>query len=710
MAEVDQVLTVQSPIFLALQDTGLFNNSKQLLDSPTKSSPASVFSAWNELVKAGGHNNASELLEFVDVHFAPPGSELATVNLTAYADYQPVPPFAPRLNNTLLRDFATELHGRWAHLARRVDPSKICADCESSIIPVDNDFIIPGQRFVESYYWDSYFIIRGLLVSGLHTMARNMIMNFVGSVERFGFVPPAPRKYLLCRSEPPMLSLMVRDYVQASNDTSILNRALPALETEHSFWMTNRSVATTVGTLNLYNTSCDTARPEAFQQDTQLAAQLPPSQRAGLFRNIAAAAESGWEFSSRWLTDPTDPQATLLNLTTTSIVPLDLHAVMCNAEYAIAYLYGRMADVLNQTLSAATDKAPSFMPRFDRMPPAQNDSLLQHYVSQQALYKNRSAERIQQLDAFWHEKAEFWVDLSLSAQPLANGSYSVQQRPPEARYASELSVFWAAGETNAIYVLDYYVLKRVGAWKRWGQEFETRPGGVSTSSVSSSFAWDGNNTWAPMQYMAIKSLSAIFFGSKDATAQAQLFINSVYCPWAAAKAASGEGQLYAMYNASAIGASNSPYVNEHGDAWTNGIALWVLDTYGPNLTAPRCPNAVTETQSAGNGNASASGLHYLWLILGFATVVTLAVVLVLTAWQRLRPKVMGEATAQDIGGGDLELDRLVLNDASVDPKRFPRSQVLFEQNDTVEQDDDEDIITVLGPSTRRNSRAYMPLN
>ena len=33
-----------------------------------------------------------------------------------------------------------------------------------SLVYVPNPFIIPGGRFRESYYWDSYWVVQGLLL------------------------------------------------------------------------------------------------------------------------------------------------------------------------------------------------------------------------------------------------------------------------------------------------------------------------------------------------------------------------------------------------------------------------------------------------------------------------------------------------------------------------------------------------------------------
>jgi alpha,alpha-trehalase len=60
------------------------------------------------------------------------------------------------------------------------------------------------------YYWDTYWVIRGLLVSGMHRTATGMVHNLLHQLKTFGLVPNGNRAYYLNRSQPPLLSEMVR--------------------------------------------------------------------------------------------------------------------------------------------------------------------------------------------------------------------------------------------------------------------------------------------------------------------------------------------------------------------------------------------------------------------------------------------------------------------------------------------------------------------
>jgi alpha,alpha-trehalase len=50
---------------------------------------------------------------------------------------------------------------------------------DSSLIPLPNAYIVPGGRFGEIYYWDSFFTMLGLQVSGRVDMIQNMVDNFL---------------------------------------------------------------------------------------------------------------------------------------------------------------------------------------------------------------------------------------------------------------------------------------------------------------------------------------------------------------------------------------------------------------------------------------------------------------------------------------------------------------------------------------------------
>lgn len=62
-----------------------------------------------------------------------------------------------------------------------------------SIVYVPNGLVIPGGRFTEFYYWDTYWIVRGLLLSEMFETVRGILLNFLSMVSQYGFVPNGGR-------------------------------------------------------------------------------------------------------------------------------------------------------------------------------------------------------------------------------------------------------------------------------------------------------------------------------------------------------------------------------------------------------------------------------------------------------------------------------------------------------------------------------------
>ena len=119
-------------------------------------------------------------------------------------DWMDHPAFLEHLKHQDAREWGLDLHRRWKSLARKFNHDNLCKMCYSSI-PLPHPFMIPGGRFREMYYWDSNWIVRGLLVSGMTKSAKMMLENLAFLTEKYGFVPNGARIYYLNRSQPPFL-------------------------------------------------------------------------------------------------------------------------------------------------------------------------------------------------------------------------------------------------------------------------------------------------------------------------------------------------------------------------------------------------------------------------------------------------------------------------------------------------------------------------
>jgi alpha,alpha-trehalase len=203
-----------------------------------------VIAAFDKLTKPLSNN--TELNDFLTTYFGQAGSELAAVPTD---QLQTDAVFLDKIEDIVIKEFTQKVIDIWPDLTREYIGSANCSGCVASFIPLNRTFVVAGGRFREPYYWDSFWILQGLLRTGgsFTDISKNIIENFLDLVDQFGFVPNGARLYYLNRSQPPVLAQMVRTYVDYTNDTSILERALPLLVKEHDFWVQNRTVKITSG-------------------------------------------------------------------------------------------------------------------------------------------------------------------------------------------------------------------------------------------------------------------------------------------------------------------------------------------------------------------------------------------------------------------------------------------------------------------------------
>mgnify|MGYP001791967757 CR=1 FL=1 len=214
----------------------------------------------------------------------------------------------------------------------------------SSLISLPKSYIVPGGRFREVYYWDSYFTIEGLLKAGERGIAMNMLDNFSFLIDTIGFIPNGNRAYYLGRSQPPFYSLTLTALASEDRDQYLLY--LPLLVKEYSFWMkgakdvapnsaSNRVVRLEDGSiLNRYWDDLNGPRPESYKEDFELVEDNGLNEEVA-YKHLRAGAESGWDYSSRWFDDAKN----LETIRTTDILPVDLNALLYHLEVKIAQGY-----------------------------------------------------------------------------------------------------------------------------------------------------------------------------------------------------------------------------------------------------------------------------------------------------------------------------------------------------------------------------------
>ena len=307
-------------LFVDVQMNRIFPDSKTFVDCIPNQPVENILKDYH------GHmrDKNFDLMEFVAEHF-----DLPVVNLNG---------------KTLDRsdDMETHITKMWDYLTRNADDTARI----SSLIPLPKPYVVPGGRFREIYYWDSYFTMIGLAASARLDLVKDMLDNFAYLIDKFGFVPNGNRSYFLSRSQPPFFSSMVMLYAQYKGNEAAI-AYLPELEKEYTFWMDGLDQASKNSTasghvvktrdgkiLNRYWDNKEVPRPEAYREDVKLAEQITESSRANLYRNLRSAAESGWDFSSRWL----GGSSQLIDIHTTDILPVDLNCLLFHLESTIALL------------------------------------------------------------------------------------------------------------------------------------------------------------------------------------------------------------------------------------------------------------------------------------------------------------------------------------------------------------------------------------
>ncbi|WP_460503598.1 trehalase family glycosidase, partial [Hymenobacter agri] len=310
-------------LFEAVQLGRVFPDNKTFVDAAPRQAPAVILAAWRREKARPGFR----LKAFVEAHFDVPTNAAATFQTNQAAG---------------LRHHLDTL---WTVLARPAAPTTDAADSlvpYRSLVPLPHPYLVPGGRFREVYYWDSYFTMLGLAEANKTQLLRDITDNFAYLIGRFGFVPNGNRTYYLTRSQPPFFAGMVQLLARDRGNAELL-RYRPALEAEYRYWMqgsqqlkpgtaSRRAVRLPNGAvLNRYWDDSAQPREESFAEDVA-AAKKSPQPAAQFYRNVRAAAALGWDFSSRWFR----PGKGLESIQTTDLVPVDLNCLLYNLELTLA--------------------------------------------------------------------------------------------------------------------------------------------------------------------------------------------------------------------------------------------------------------------------------------------------------------------------------------------------------------------------------------
>ncbi|XP_019696678.1 trehalase isoform X2 [Harpegnathos saltator] len=520
-----------------VQMAAVYKDSKYFVDMKMKRPPNETLASFRAFINSVAHPPKKHQVEkFLNDTFEPAGAEFEDWDP---ADWTASPAFLRRIEDNDLRKFAAELNDIWKMLGRKMKEDVRINEELYSIIYVPNPVIVPGGRFREFYYWDSYWIIKGLLLSEMRTTVKGMLDNFVSIVDKLGFIPNGGRVYYKMRSHPPLLIPMVDEYLKSTDDHAWLRENLWLLEKEFDFWMTNRTVTVERDgvnyTLARYYEESSGPRPESYKEDYLTGQSFRTTEeKDNYYAELKTAAESGWDFSSRWFVYEGTNKGNLTNLKTRSIIPVDLNVIIYRNARLLAK-YNRQTG--NETKGAYYDDVAE---------------------------KWKEAVRI----VLWHEEVGAWLDYDImndikrdyfyptNILPLWTDCYDTSKK---ADYVSKVLKYL---EKNQIML---------------------NQGGIPTTLEHSGEQWDYPNAWPPLQYFFIMSLN----NTGDAWAQRLAYEISEKWVRSNYKAYNETHNMYEKYDATVSGGhgTGGEYEVQLGFGWSNGVVMDLLDKYGDRLTA-----------------------------------------------------------------------------------------------------------------------------
>jgi len=490
-------------LFVAVQTAGIFADSKTFADAVPRESPGEILRQYH--AQRPGSPEALRL--FVNRYFIVPDAVAPA-------------PGGPQQAPATLVPIGAHIDALWQLLER----STPTVPRYGSALALPKPYVVPGGRFRELYYWDSYFTMLGLAQSGRQDLVQDMVSDFAWLIDTYGHIPNGTRTYYLGRSQPPFFFEMVA-LSRPRNAVAAWAHYLPELKREYAWWMAGAATLKGPGAhrrvvrlpdgavLNRYWDDVDEPRDESWREDTQLARRSGREPRQ-LYRDLRAAAESGWDFSSRWLRDP----QSLASIDTTQIIPVDLNSLLFGLEQAIRAGCERAGD-----RACVRD--------FARRAAARHRAIDHHlWDRQRGFYA----------DYRWTDREHTSVLSAATLYPLFE------------------SVASSAQAAQVATVVRASLLSR---------------GGLATSTRTTGQQWDAPNGWAPLQWIAVRGLRDSGAEPLAATIACRWLVNVI-------TAYQRSGKLVEKYNVVTLGGgSGGEYPLQDGFGWTNGVTRRLMALY-----------------------------------------------------------------------------------------------------------------------------------
>ncbi|MEO5673802.1 MAG: trehalase family glycosidase, partial [Chitinophagales bacterium] len=167
-------------------------------------------------------------------------------------------------------------------------------------IPLPYAFNVPciSVHFQNLFYYDTYFLNRGLIALGDIRQAENNVNNVLFLVDRLGFMPNSNRLDMTNRSQPPYLCMMVKDVYEATGNKEWLSKAYPLIAREYDFWITKRS--TTYGLSRHHHDATPEYLADFYEHLKKVRLPLTATsadEKLSIAGHLLAEAEAGYDFT-----------------------------------------------------------------------------------------------------------------------------------------------------------------------------------------------------------------------------------------------------------------------------------------------------------------------------------------------------------------------------------------------------------------------------
>jgi alpha,alpha-trehalase len=453
---------------------------------------------------------------------------------------------------------------RAEHLPKRIDHPGALMPAEvpvPGLLYLPNPYIVPGGRFNEMYGWDSYFILLGLIRDEHTDLARGMVENFFFEIEHYGNLLNANRTYYLTRSQPPLLSRMIRMVYDADVSATPqgyrkadawLATAYTYAVRDHALWLSPGHLAGDTG-LARYHDLGEGPVPEMADASTYY---------PDIIRWLLAHPEVKNDYLVTWNdTDPSaDPKQLASISCNASISAVCAHAHVGNHWLSRSFYEGDRA--MRESGFDTTFRFGPFSGSTQLFAPVGLNALLYRYEVDLAwmadhLHKTTEAEQWRQEAAarkaaiekyLWNPQRGLYFDYNYVTHTQSTYAYVTTYYP-----------LWAGAASPA-------QAKAVAA----NLSLFLKPGGVATSTTESGVQWDLPYGWAPTTYFTVGGL--VRAGDlADAKTVAQRFSQSV------ATAYARDGTIREKYNVvqgdAHVIVSTGYKQNVIGFGWTNGVYL-----------------------------------------------------------------------------------------------------------------------------------------